>query len=133
MSLLQNFADAILWSSGVDRSSSISESVTSPTSTNNFYGAESDDSDDEGDKKDTSKKKDKAKDAVAVSDGLADLSIGDSTATEYEMHDDHKLLISKALQLLQVNDLSSNNGACGIDCAKAIWPHYSHACVDFDV
>ena len=89
----------------MDRSSSISESVASPTSTTNFYGGGSDDDSDEGEKTD------QAKDAAAVSDGMADPSIGDS---EYEMHEDHRLLISKALQLLRVNYMSGNNGACRV-------------------
>ena len=98
----------------MDTSSSMSEPVKSATSGSNFYGAGSDDdSDEEGDKKDASKKKDKANDTVTVSDDMAGLAIGDSPPKEYEIHEDHRLLISKALQLLQVDGVLNTSDACG--------------------
>ena len=66
-----------------------------------FYDAGSD-SDDEG----ATKKH--GKDAVTVSEDMADLAISDSASKEYPMADDHQLLIKCALQLLKVNLVSGN-------------------------
>ena len=63
----------------------------------------------------------KSTDPVTVSDDMAGLVIGDTTAKEYAMVEDHRLVIKCALQLLQVSLLFSTCVISGYTCAKLIF------------